>query len=478
MNINEYLKAPVGHEIITKKILFKNDKLTIFDIGSCEGEDSIRYKKKFPNSNVYAFEPLNENLKKIRRNLKSYNCTSVVVVPFALSNITGEAEFHVSSGSPSDKENSESWDYGNKSSSLLAPKEVKSKVPWLKFDKRIKIRTVTLKEFCRSNSIDSIDLIHMDVQGAEKMVLEGAGDMLHKTKCIWLEVEKVELYRGQPLQADIEEFLTGKGFTKVLDDGREYDGDQLYVRTELAETIINSQSLGYRKRLVRILDRLRKPTAYKRTSYSQSGEDIIVKFIFDAIGVARPSYLDIGAHHPDYINNTKLFYDLGATGVNIEPDPCLYALFPKSRPKDTNLNIGVGEKSGELTFYTMDPPTLNTFSKKEAERYVAEYGFKITAEQKLAVSTISEVVERYCNGVFPDFLSIDVEGLDYELVRSIDYTKSTPTVICVETITYSDKGMGVKQQRIIDYLKTKGYMIYADTNINTILVKRDKWERG
>jgi hypothetical protein len=70
-----------------------------------------------------------------------------------------------------------------------------------------------------------------------------------------------------------------------------------------------------------------------------------------------------------------------------------------------------------------------------------------------------------------------VEGLDLKILESIEYTDNTPKVVCVETMTYSTTGHGMKSLDIIDFLKDMGYMVYADTYINTIFVKRSFWER-
>lgn len=215
---------------------------------------------------------------------------------------------------------------------------------------------------------------------------------------------------------------------------------------------------------------------YKK-SYSQSGEDAIVKFIFDQIGVNYPTYLDIGAHHPFILSNTALLSLSGSTGVNIEPNPTLFKLFEKNRSKDVNINMGISEEEGELDYYSLSDPGLNTFSKKEAEEYVNEHGHKLLSVDKMKTITIANVLKEHCNGIFPDFLSLDVEGLDLSLLKSIDYEGSTPTVICAETSTHSTKGHTEKIQSIIDFVCSKDYILYADTNINSIFVKRDKWLR-
>lgn len=227
-------------------------------------------------------------------------------------------------------------------------------------------------------------------------------------------------------------------------------------------------------RLLRNISHLRED--YK-VSYSQCGEDLIIKFIFDDLGILKPSYIDIGAHNPTFLNNTQIFYLSGSSGINIEPDPTLFRSFEINRKHDVNLNIGIADKKGEMDFYLMSTPTLNTFSKEETNRMV-EFNYHISCIKKIKVDTITNIIQKYRNNVFPDFLSLDVEGLDELILKSIDYETSSPTVICVETISYSENGGGKKNRSIINFLESKEYLLFADTYINSIFVKKDKWIRS
>lgn len=67
---------------------------------------------------------------------------------------------------------------------------------------------------------------------------------------------------------------------------------------------------------------------FAKPSFSQCGEDLILRHLFDQLGIARPTYLDVGAHHPQMLSNTALFSATGSTGINVEPDPELFAAFP------------------------------------------------------------------------------------------------------------------------------------------------------
>ena len=216
---------------------------------------------------------------------------------------------------------------------------------------------------------------------------------------------------------------------------------------------------------------------YKKISFSQSGEDLIVKFIFDNLGIKKPSYIDIGAHHPYYISNTALFYQNGCRGINIEPDPILFKAFVKERSKDVNINIGIGDKKEELDFYVISSPTLNTFSKEEAYNCQKEGNYRIKSVEKIKVNTLSNVLNEFSNGVFPQFLSVDAEGIDEIIIKAIDFEKNFPIVICIETISFSNNGNGLKNNDLIKYIEQKGYLLYADTNINSIFVRENIWRR-
>lgn len=212
-----------------------------------------------------------------------------------------------------------------------------------------------------------------------------------------------------------------------------------------------------------------------RVSYSQCGEDMIVRYIFDMLHVPAPSYLDIGAHHPSHLNNTLIFYQSGSHGVNIEPDPLLLADFHKVRPRDINLNIGIAEEKGELDFYVMSSRTLNTFSARDAQSAVNEGKTRIESVIKVPVVSVNEVLRDNFSDITLDFVSLDVEGLDLMILQSFDFSRWRPKVICVETITYSEHHKGKKIREIDEVLVDNGYFPYADTYINTIYVDRGVW---
>ena len=228
-NDEEYLNSPFEIQNELNSFFKLNNVKTILDIGACDGLDSIKYAKLYPFSKVYSFEPLLKNFKLIERNLRKYNINNVYPVNLALSTEKGNATFYVSSGRPQEIDKNIEWDFGNKSSSLLEPNKTVEVHPWLKFDEQIIVKTDTVKNKMVEFEVETIDFIHMDVQGAELMVLKGTSDYISKIKMIWLEVENIELYKKQPLTADVEFFLKSNNFVKIKDTVNHIAGDQLWV---------------------------------------------------------------------------------------------------------------------------------------------------------------------------------------------------------------------------------------------------------
>jgi FkbM family methyltransferase len=237
-DIDAYLAQPSEAEREFLRLFRPDEPLVICDIGACEGEDSVRYARRFPRARVFAFEPLPANQALILANLARYAVPHATLVPLALSDRAGEATFHVSSGRPPELYSGENWNYGNKSSSLLAPARGAPMHGWIEFKEAITVPTGTLDDFCAQRGVDHVDFIQMDVQGAEQLVLAGATTMLPRITAIWLEVSAQELYRGQALDSDIRRLMQRHGFRLCYSTYRTdgIEGDHLYLNLRYPRT--------------------------------------------------------------------------------------------------------------------------------------------------------------------------------------------------------------------------------------------------
>lgn len=230
------------------------------------------------------------------------------------------------------------------------------------------------------------------------------------------------------------------------------------------------KSAGYEIRLL-VNEKVKIHQAF---SFSQCGEDLIVDYIFKLRNVLNPTYIDIGAHDPYHLSNTAIFYQRGCRGINIDADPRLMKNFIKYRPDDINLNIGISDTDATMVFYVMNDSTLSTFLEQEKDNMVSN-NQTLSHIEKVNVTTIDAVINKHFNGVFPDFLSMDTEGMDMQILQSINFQKSAPKIICVEAADYSPIGSGERRTELIDFLVSKGYYEYANTNLNAIMVRNSFW---
>ncbi len=225
----------------------------------------------------------------------------------------------------------------------------------------------------------------------------------------------------------------------------------------------------------KIVNKLLLP--HSQLGYAQSGEDLILSHLFYKISISRPTYLDIGANHPFFISNTYYFYMRGSRGVCVEPNPYLSKLIRRKRPHDKVIQAGVGinkESSADFYLFPKHAHGLSTFSKKDAE-YWGRVGMKKTGPIRyekiiqVPLININSIIEDNFKTP-PDIISLDVEGLDLGILESLDHIKNHPKVICVETLLYDERQQEAKNGKLIDFLVSKDYSIYADTHVNTIFI--------
>jgi FkbM family methyltransferase len=200
-----------------------------------------------------------------------------------------------------------------------------------------------------------------------------------------------------------------------------------------------------------------------RKSYSQCGEDIIVARLLRDMNIEKPFFIDIGANDPIIYNNTYLFYKNGARGICVEPNPTICKNIKRVRPLDTCLPIGIGTENGQGELYIISNNALSTFSKEEALLSTKE-GHTITSTITVPIKTLTQIIKD-CNIESVDYLSLDIEGLDFEVLKSFDFNQIKPKIICIETKSFTGER---DASSIASFLYTKGYTLQGCTPINSI----------
>jgi len=208
--------------------------------------------------------------------------------------------------------------------------------------------------------------------------------------------------------------------------------------------------------------------------YSEWGEDILLS------GYCKKEkgfFVDIGAYHPKRASNTCNFYRKGWSGINIEPNPFTIKSFRRQRKRDINLNLGVSDVKGELDYFVYSKRGLgNTFSIGRNQLVHDDNGAKATV-LKINVDTINNILNTFLPfGVQIDFLTIDVEGLELTILKSLDYEKFSPNLILVEDLFFYDQDMDIldyHKSELYTFLKSKNYILVGKTWY-TLLFKKIK----
>ena len=197
-----------------------------------------------------------------------------------------------------------------------------------------------------------------------------------------------------------------------------------------------------------------------KPSYSQEGEDIIIRKIFK--NKKNGFFIDVGAHHPIKLSNTFYMYNFrNWTGINIDAQPGSMKSFNLLRKRDVSLEKAISNKQETLTFYSFKKSTNNTFSKK----HLLENG-EIIKKTKIKTTTLTKVLDNYLySNKKIDFINIDVEGFDYQVIKSLNLKKYKPTLIIIEDLDFSLKKP--KKSKIFNYLNRNDYYLYAKT-INSL----------
>ena len=170
--------------------------------------------------------------------------------------------------------------------------------------------------------------------------------------------------------------------------------------------------------------------------YSQNREDLILKSFFPDL--KNGFYVDVGAHDPEIFSVTKLFYDIGWKGINIEPQKQYYAKLMKERKRDINLNIALGSKKSEAILREyLDADGLSTMSTSIMKNYQKDKVFsrvtKKYTDYTIPVTTLESVLASHATGQEINFLKIDVEGLEKEVILGNNWHKYRPQVLCIES---------------------------------------------
>ena len=200
----------------------------------------------------------------------------------------------------------------------------------------------------------------------------------------------------------------------------------------------------------------------KKSNFSQNSEEQVLRDFFSDI--SNGFYIDVGCHHPRRFSNTALLYKNGWNGINIDANQKNLKLFNVFRKRDKNINALISEKPEKLKYYYFDDSALNgilSFSKVDS---LKDLGYKVINEEIITTQRLDDILVtcKVPNKTI-DLLDIDVEGYDFQVLKSIDLNLFHVKVILIET--------GENENLIIKYLSNYNYNIYKKIDRNIFFLK-------
>ncbi len=242
-------------------------------------------------------------------------------------------------------------------------------------------------------------------------------------------------------------------FEELLDKCKSTDVDIIISCADFERVYIQCIKNGIPVDIIRIFSERKKQIckyeeAYDLNVYSQDGEELFLREYFYEKKIEKGFYVDIGAHHPFRYSNTYWAYKKGWNGINIDANSDAIEKFNMWRPDDHNVHCGIASELGEMDYYVFAESGVNTFCRQEIENWD-----DIREIKKVPVSRLEDILNQYHVGEI-DFMDIDVEGMEMQVLSSNDWEKYRPTIILCEQKVQFD---AVLQSDIYTFLIQQGY---------------------
>lgn len=223
-------------------------------------------------------------------------------------------------------------------------------------------------------------------------------------------------------------------------------------------------NLGKIKRF--ILAYLNSNTRLKST-YAQHGEDKLVLEYLNGYNKSNCIYVDVGSNHPTRISNTYLMYRNGFKGISIEPNSELSKLHAKFRPLDKQVEVGCGNKSRLELFNIYNIPVLSNFNSSGTRSSQFDNKLKIVKQLSLPILTLDQIIEPF-NPLWISLLSIDVEGMDFEVLEGGEKTIMKTLLVLIEANNDSEA------IRIKKWFQIRNFSLEKELSCNMLFRNRDE----
>jgi len=209
-------------------------------------------------------------------------------------------------------------------------------------------------------------------------------------------------------------------------------------------------------------------TGLTMISYAQNFEDVMLERIYKEQSTGF--YIDVGAWDDVTDSVTKHFYEKGWHGINVEPVPIYFTKHQQSRMRDINLNIALLDKPGTITLYAIPGTGLSTFDANHAEDHKAR-GFQVE-ERQVEVRTLEAICDEYVKDTPIDFLKVDTEGTELQVLQGGNWTRFRPRVLVIESTLPLSQTLSYGEWEA--FILEQGYIYAYFDGLNRFYVRQEE----
>ncbi|MDA7562133.1 FkbM family methyltransferase [Candidatus Pelagibacter sp.] len=208
----------------------------------------------------------------------------------------------------------------------------------------------------------------------------------------------------------------------------------------------------------------------KRNTYSQNQEDLFINDYFKEKNSGF--YIDIGCYHPIKYSNTALLYNRGWKGINIDMNQTSIDLFNILRKRDKNICAAISNTNKKtIQYFDHLFSPINTLDKNFSSIASKKISFRKHTEKTIQTYRFNQIIQKYDINIKQiDFINIDVEAHDLEVLESIDLSIFNPKIICVEIANNQNN---IKEKKLRNYLNKYNYELIKIVGLNGFFELRD-----
>lgn len=212
---------------------------------------------------------------------------------------------------------------------------------------------------------------------------------------------------------------------------------------------------------------------FPRLSYSRAGEDLVINEIFKSKGTG--TYIDIGCHDPIKNSNSYLFYNKGWRGLNIDANEEKINLLNIVKPLDVNINLAVSSEKGEIEYLEIEgDDSMNTTKTEFYNNFIKDQNYNIKKKSFIRCDSLKNILETHLEFSEIDFMTIDVEGSELEILNSNNWNKFKPKVLLIETEIENFDFVTNPIFKLLNSLEYATYSVIAMSNKLANIVFIDK----